>query len=228
LLADKNTLQSGHRQRLRSRFVKAGPRSLPDYEILEMILCNAIPRADTKNLAKELLRTFNSLNGVLNAEPLELRKIDGVGDAIVFQLKLLNDLFSRLLIPTEGNFQVLNSWSSVINYCNLSIGYKKIEYFRVLYLNKKNNLIADEISQIGTIDRVQVYPREIAKRALENNAASIILVHNHPSGDIKPSREDIEITKHIIKALEPLSISVHDHLIIASGKHFSFKANNIM
>ncbi len=221
-------LKSGHRKRLKEKFLKVPIRSLADYEILEMILFDVFTRKDTRDMAKILLNKFGSLAGVLNAEPIELKQIDGIGDNAVFHLKLLLDLFSRLQFTTDSNQPVLSNWHSVINYCNLTMGFRKTECFRILYLSKKNTLIADELSEGGTIDKVQIYPREIAKKAIEHSAAAVILVHNHPSGEAKPSTEDIEMTKSISNALSQLSVKIHDHLIVANNNHYSFRANGLL
>lgn len=225
----KSNNVAGHRKRLRDKFLKIPLRSLPDYEILEMLLFNASPRKDTKQLAKELLNRFGSLARILNAEPHELKEIDNVGDAIVFQFKLALDLLSRVLLPSDNkDTHIFNNWHTVINYCQLTSGFKNTENYRVLYLNKKNILIAEEVSEAGTVDKIQIYPREIAKKALFHNASSIILVHNHPSGDPQPSNEDIKLTELIVKALEPLNIQMHDHIIVANHNSFSFKGNQLI
>lgn len=218
----------GHRKRLKERLLKSPIRTLPDYEILEMILFSVFPRKDTKSLAKKLLSKFGSLAEIVNADSTDLKSIEGVGDALIIQMKLLSDIFSRLHLPIDKPLQVLNNWMSVINYCNLTMGYKKVELFRVLYLNKNNCLIADQLCEHGTVDRIQIYPREIAKKALECNASAIILVHNHPSGAIEPSKEDIEMTKQIAKALSAISINLHDHLIISKNSHYSFRAKGLI
>lgn len=226
-MSEKN-FTIGHRTRLKERFLNSPLRNLPDYEILEMILFSIFPRRDTKNLAKEILSEFGSLIAVINAEPARLKAIDGVGDAVIFQFKLLLDFFSRLHIPTQTGVEVLSNWHSVISYCQLTMGHAANENFRILYLNKKNALVGDEVSESGTIDKIYVYPREIAKKALHYNASAVILVHNHPTGDVTPSTEDIEMTKQVVKALMPLGISVHDHLIIGKNKHYSFKMSGLI
>ncbi len=225
---NEKDLKSGHRKRLKDKFLKVPIRSLEDYEILEMLLFDVFTRRDTRDMAKLLIAKFGSIAGVLNAEPIELKKIEGIGDSATLHFKLLLDLYSRILLPIKTGQQVLSNWHSVINYCNLTMGFKKSECFRVLYLNKKNALIADELSEAGTIDKVQIYPREIAKKAIENSAAAVVLVHNHPSGEAKPSSEDIEMTKAINNALSALSIKIHDHLIVANDSHFSFRANGLL
>lgn len=223
-------LQKGHRARLRERFAKAELRTLPDYEILEMVLYYAIPRADTKVIAKRLLIEFGSIAGIMSASPYELSKVEGVGEQTSHLFKLLLDFNSRLLVPSvPKHWNVLSNWHAVLNYCRLTMGYqKKIEFFRVLYLNRKNYLLADEFHDNGTIDKVQVYPREIARKVIEFSASAIILIHNHPSGDPKPSENDIEITKLVAKVLEPLGAMVYDHLIVAGFEHFSFRASKLL
>jgi DNA repair protein RadC len=216
---------SGHRVRARNRFLQSKFRGLMDYEVLELILFYSLPRVDTKLIAKQLLNKFGSLIEVLHADNAELLKIDGIGESVVFQFKLLQDFFTRLSLPVDKPIHVINSWKAVLDYCNFTMGFKRIETFRVLYLNKKNILLADDINDGGTIDKVQVYPREVAKRVLETGSSAIIMVHNHPSGDPNPSPEDIEMTKLIIKAIEPIGARVHDHLIVSKDKHFSFRNN---
>jgi DNA repair protein RadC len=225
---EKATLADGHRERLRSRFMQAPLRALPDYEILEMFLYRAIPRADTKPLAKALLAKYGSLISVVNAEPAELRKIEGVGEAVIFQLRLFKDFFSRLHLPVDKKTNILSSWLDVINYCNLTMGFNKFESFRAFYLNNKNHLLADELCESGTVDKVQVYPREILKKAIEHGASAVILVHNHPSGDCRPSESDVKITKTIQQALGNLNIALHDHLIISEHAHFSFRREGLL
>lgn len=224
-------LNSGHRKRLRARFLKTNLRTLPDYELLEIMLFYAIPRADTKALAKRLLAEFGSLAGVINADEAALKSIEGAGEGVKCLFKVLLDFSSRLLLPTESvhSLNVLDNWHSVLDYCKITMGYqKKSESFRVLYLNRKNHLIADEFQDYGTIDRVHVYPREIARKVIESGASAVILVHNHPSGDTKPSNDDLVVTRNIAKALEPLGALVHDHLIVAGREHFSFRANRLV
>lgn len=219
----------GHRSRLKERFLNSPRRALQDYEILEMILFYAVVRKDTKPIAKLLLKKFGSLAGIIFADDAALKTIDGVGDGIVFFLKLLADSFSRICVPQQkGEVHVLSSWLAVLNYCQLTMGFKNSEAFRVLMLNKKNILIADEFVNAGTVDRIAIYPREISKMALLHGATAIILVHNHPSGDPNPSKEDIEITDRIIDALSPISVSLHDHVIVAQHNHFSFRAAGLI
>jgi len=225
------TTAAGHRKRVKEKYQNIAIRTIPDYELLELILFYAIPRCDTKNIAKQLLEKFGSLSGVLNAESADLKCIDGIGDSVYIFFKALLDISSRLLVPTTStkNYDVLNNWNSVINYCRLTMGAKiKNEIFRVLYLNKKNKLLKDSVHDFGTIDKVQVYPREIARIALELGASAVILVHNHPSGEAFPSGDDIEITKVISQSLRALNISVHDHIIVTNDNHFSFRDNKLV
>ena len=227
---ENNDSKHGHRQRLKSSFYKLPIRSLPDYEILEMLLFYVIPIKDTKNTAKQLLNTFGSLVGVINADYTQLNKIKGLGNSVYLFFKLLKDLFSRLHLPNESDqkFHVLNNWASVVNYCNLTMGFQKVEYFKILYLNAKNILIDEEIIESGTVDRIAVHPREIVKSAINHFASAVILVHNHPSGDVSPSKQDIEITNTIATALKAVNIVIHDHIIVSHNDYFSFKTNNLI
>lgn len=219
----------GHRKRLRQRFNSAPIRTLPDYEILEMILFYAIPRGDTKITAKQLLGKFGSLSGVLNAEARDLELMDGIGEGAATLLKLLLDFNSRLSLPLEyKDVQVLNNFPTVLSYLKLTLGFRKTECFKVLFLNRKNILIGDEIFEGGTVDKVQIYPREVVKRALSYNASAVILVHNHPSGDCSPSKEDLDVTKEIQTALNLVSINLHDHIIIAENNHYSFRNTGLI
>lgn len=227
-LSKANTT-SGHRARLKKRFVGSQMRSCDEYEILEMILFYSIPRSDTKPIAKELLRRFNSLAGVINASEKDLLEIEGIGASTALLFKLLLDFYSRLFIRVgDKQFDVMNNWVAVVNYCKLTMGFNPRESFRVLYLNKKNQLIKDEIAAEGTVDKIHIYPREIARKALECSASGIVLVHNHPTGDTKPSHEDIVVTKAIVKSLETIGIRLLDHLIIGSNDNYSFKTNRLI
>ena len=222
-------MNSGHRERLRNRFMKASIRTLPDYEILEMLLFSLFKRKDTKKLAKLLLDKFGSLIAVISADSARLKKIKGVGDSTVFYFRLLQDLFSRLHLPLEKEkVHIFNNWLSVVNYCTLVLGFKNKENFCILFLNRKNLLIEEEFIEYGTVDKVAVYPREIVKMAINYGASAVILVHNHPSGDLKPSEDDIEMTEKISEALKSVNIALHDHLIISKVDYFSFKNNNLL
>lgn len=213
----------GHRDRLRLRFRESGDRALADYELLELLLFRLIPRRDTKPVAKALLARFGSLPEVLGAPTHLLTEVKGVGDSVATDLKLVAAIAHRMLKGDLRGRQVLASWSSVIEYCRAAMAFEAREQFRVLFLDKKNALIADEVQQTGTVDHTPVYPREVVKRALELSATAIILVHNHPSGDPTPSRADIEMTKLIVDTARPLGITVHDHIIIGKDGHASLK-----
>lgn len=219
---------SGHRQRLRERFLKGGAQALADYELLEMILYAASPRIDTKPLAKRLIAHFGNFAKIIHATPHELARIDGMGDSAIASIKIIYSAAEKMLKSEASQGVIIQSWTALLDYCRVSIGHKKVEEFRVLFLNHKNALITDELQQIGTVNHASVYPREVVKRALDLTASSIILAHNHPSGDPTPSRDDIDITKQISKAAAALGINVHDHLIIAGNKYYSFKSNGLL
>lgn len=220
--------QLGHRKRSRERYQKVPLRSVEDYELLEILLYHCLPRADTKVIARSLLGHFGSLHAVLNAEEIDLLTIKGVGPGVVFFLKLLQDLYGRIMLPIKAKNVVLNHWSSVVAYCRMSMAFHKEEQFRVLYLNKRYHLIGEEIMAHGSIDEVAVYPRTIAKRAVAKGAMAVIIAHNHPSNDLKPSRADIEMTKNIKGALATLEIELIDHLLITNYDCFSFKSNMLL
>ncbi len=218
----------GHRKRLRERFLGHGAEALADYELLEMILFPAKPMGDVKPMAKTLLAYFGSFGQVLHAEPQELMKVEGVGEAAVTAIKVAKAAAERLLREEVADRPVVKSWTQLLDYCRLHFGHYKHEEFHVLFLNHKLELIADERQQKGTINHTPVYPREVVKRALELGASSLILVHNHPSGDVNPSKADIDVTRQIVEAARPLAIEVHDHVIIGAKKHFSFKSKGLM
>lgn len=213
----------GHREILRDRLRDNGPDSLADYELLEVMLYRAIPRTDTKPVAKALLVRFGSLAEVLGAPEHLLCETKGVGRAVAFDIKLYAAAAKRMAKSEIRGREILTSWSQVLDYCRTSMAFEDREQFRILFLDKKNALIADELQQTGTIDHTPVYPREVVRRALELSATAIILVHNHPSGDPTPSRADIEMTKTIIDTAKPLGIAVHDHIIIGKDGHASLK-----
>jgi DNA repair protein RadC len=219
---------TGHRQRLKDRFVNGGPESLPDYELLELVLFSAIPRRDTKPVAKRLLERFGSFAEVINAPPNRLMEVEGVGMAAVTQLKIIRASALRLMRIGIMQKPVLASWNTVLDYCRAAMGFEDREQFRILFLDKKNRLIADEVQQEGTIDHTPVYIREIVKRALELSACAIVLVHNHPSGDPAPSRADIDMTRQIVEAAKPLGIAIHDHIIVGRQGHASLKALKLL
>ena len=218
----------GHRQRLRERFLQSGGAGLHDYEVLELALFAAKPRGDVKPLAKRLLKQFGSLSSVVNADINELKKVDEVGDAAIVAIKTMREFAERLLKETVAERHVLQSWDALLDYCRVAMANEKVEQFRILFLNHKNTLIADEVLQKGTVNHTPVYPREVVKRALELGASALILVHNHPSGDPTPSKPDISMTQKIVSAASGVSIEVHDHLIIAGKGHYSFKSHGLM
>jgi DNA repair protein RadC len=213
----------GHRERLRGRFRTAGADALSDYELLELILFRALPRSDVKPLAKTLLETFGSFAEVIAAPAARLAQVKGLGDASVTELKVIQAAASRLLRGEVKKRPVLSSWSTVLDYCRTAQAFADREQFRVLFLDKRNALIADEIQQTGTVDHTPVYPREVVKRALELSATAIVLVHNHPSGDPTPSRADIQMTQQIVAVASPLGIAVHDHIIVGKEGYASLK-----
>lgn len=214
----------GHRDRLRERFLQGGADALPDYELLEMILFLVIPMKDVKPLAKDLIAQFGSLAGVLNAPLPELQKIKGLSQTSAIGLKSVQAAAHRMLKQDVMNRPVLNSWARLMEYCQATMAHETKEHFRILFLNKKNELIADEIQQSGTVDHTPVYPREVVKRALELDATALILCHNHPSGDPRPSEDDIVMTQAIIDAASAMTITVHDHIIVSKKGASSFKA----
>lgn len=217
-------LHSGHRARLRERFAKGGAEALPDYELLELVLFRAIPRRDTKELAKRLIARFGSFAEVVNAPEARLKEVAEVGEAVVGELKLIRAAALRLMRSQIVARPALASWTQVLDYLRAAQGYEPREMFRILFLDKKNRLIADEVQGTGTVDHTPVYVREVVKRALELSATALILVHNHPSGDPTPSRADIDMTKLIVEAARPLGVVVHDHVIVGRDGHASFKA----
>jgi len=218
----------GHRERLRDRFYGAGPDALSDYELLEMALFAALPRRDTKPLAKALLKKFGSFAEVIHAPVARLREVEGIGDASVHQIKLLAATAGRVAKGEIKRSVALSSWNDVIGYCRSSMAFADKEQFRLLFLDKRNQLIADEVQQTGTVDHTPVYPREVIKRALELSATALILVHNHPSGDPTPSQADIQMTKAIVDIAAPLGISVHDHIIVGKNGHASLKGMRLI
>jgi len=213
----------GHRERLRQRLLESEGEALADYELLEAILFRALPRRDTKPIAKELLQRFGSFAEVINASDGELRKIKWIKDGAIGEFALIRAATKRLLKTAVTERPVLTSWAKVLDHCRAAMAFEPREQFRILFLDKRNRLILDEVQQTGTIDHTPVYVREICRRALEVNATALILAHNHPSGDPTPSRGDIEMTKEIVKVARGLGISIHDHIIIAKEGHASFK-----
>jgi DNA repair protein RadC len=222
-LAEEVPHYHGHRQRLRTRFLEAGADAVSDYELIELILFRAIPQRDLKPLAKGLIARFGSFAEVVSAPIERLGEIKGLGDAAITELKIVQASASRLARGQVKRRPVLSSWSAVLDYCRTAMAFAEREQFRILFLDKRNQLIADEVQQTGTVDHTPVYPREVVKRALELSATAIILVHNHPSGDPTPSRADIQMTQAIVDVAKPLGISVHDHIIVGKEGHASLK-----
>lgn len=214
----------GHRQRLRQRFTNGGADALPDYELLELLLFSAIPRCDVKPLARRLLETFGDFNRTISAPRSRLLAVSGVGERVVLELKLVEAASHRLARSRIMEKHVISSWDAIVDYCHTTMAHRETEQFRVLFLDRKNVLIADEEQARGTVDHVPVYPREVVKRALELNASAIILVHNHPSGDPSPSEADIVMTTQIENAAGALGIQIHDHLIIGKSTELSFRS----
>ena len=215
---------TGHRERLRERFIRGGNAALNDYEFLELILFRAMPRRDVKPIAKALMARFGSYAEVMAARPERLAEVPGLGKAAVTEIKIVEAAARRLAQNAIEKRRNLGSSSAVIDYCRTAMAYIDHEEFRILFLDKKNQLIADEVQGVGTVDHAPVYPREIMRRALELSATALILVHNHPSGDPSPSTADIAMTMQIATLGKALNVVVHDHLIIGRQGQASFRA----
>jgi len=213
-----------HRKRLRDRFIQGGAQALPDYEMLELVLFRAIPRQDVKPLAHLLLETFGDFNRVISAPVPRLMMVKGVGEAVVLEMKIVEAAAQRLMRARVMHKPVLSSWNALLDYCHTAMAHRETEQFRILYLDRKNLLIADEEQAKGTVDHVPVYPREVVKRALELNASALIMVHNHPSGDPTPSDADISMTLQVQEAAQVLGLTLHDHLIIGKSREVSFRS----
>lgn len=219
---------AGHRARLRERLFVGGAAALQDYELLEYLLALAIPRRDTKPLAKALLREFADLSGVMTAAPEDLARIKGMGETSVAAIKAAHGVALRLLRTETDTKAVLGNWQALLDYLRADMAHHKTERVRVLHLDSRNRLIRDEVMNEGTVDEAPVYAREIVRRALQLGSAAVILVHNHPSGDASPSKADIDITRQVAAALKPLNIALHDHIIMARGGHTSLRAQGLM
>ncbi|WP_248309829.1 DNA repair protein RadC [Bosea sp. WAO] len=213
----------GHRERLRHRFLEGGDGALPDYELLELLLFRSIPQRDVKPLAKQLIQHFGSFAEVIGAPVSRLTEVKGIGESVALDLKIVEASLKRAMKGQVAKKPVLSSWSSVIDYCRLAMAFAEREQFRILFLDKKNALIADEVQQTGTVDHTPVYPREVMRRALELSATALILVHNHPSGDPTPSGADMRMTRELVDIAKPLGIAIHDHIIVGRDGHVSFK-----
>lgn len=217
----------GHRERLRTRFLSGGHKAMPDYELLELLLFNAIPKIDVKPLAKRLLESFGDLNGVVAASEHRLLQVAGATPKVYLQLRIVEAFAHRMAQARVLHREVVSSWDALVSYCRTTMAHRETEQFRVLFLDRKNVLIADEEQARGTVDHVPVYPREVAKRALELSASAIILVHNHPSGDPTPSPQDIDMTQRIADACGAIDVSIHDHVIIGKDAEVSFRAEGL-
>lgn len=224
----ENLYQLGHRQRLRTRFVKGGDKAVADYELLEIILFSAYTRQDVKPLAKSLLHKFQTLGGVINAPVHELMSVAGIGEAAVASIKAVDCIFYRKLKEEFMERPLADSADQVIRYCQASMGHLRKEQHRIMFLDGNNRLIAEEVQTYGTVDQTPLYPREVLHQALNIGASAVILIHNHPSGDPTPSDADIEITKRIIDALGSANIKFHDHIIIGGNKHVSLKGSQLI
>lgn len=217
-----------HRARLKARFMTGGSGALADYEMLELVLFAAIPRQDVKPLAHRLLAVFHDFNGVVSAPAPRLETVEGVGEAVICQLKIVEAAAARLARARVINRPVLSGWDALLDYCHTTMAHGSVEQFRILYLDRKNVLVADEVQARGTVDHVPVYPREVVKRALELDASALILVHNHPSGDPTPSEADISVTLQVQEACRALGIVLHDHLIVGKSREVSLRAQGYL
>ena len=218
----------GHRNRMRARLLTAGPEALADHEMLEMLLFLALPRRDTKPIARELLTRFGGFGPVVTASPGELRSVEGLGDAGIAALKLAHAAASRLLRGELAAKPVINSWDALTGYLRATFGHEQTEQFHVLFLDGRSRLIADEIMGRGTINHAPVYPREIARRALELHASTVILAHNHPSGSTDVSRDDVSMTRDVKRALQPLGVGLYDHLIVTGDTCVSMRLQGLL
>ncbi len=218
----------GHRKRLRERFLKGGEKAIPDYELIELLLFGVISRGDVKPLAKKLLQECGGLSGLLSADMEKLKSIPGMGDATIAALKATHEISCRFIREEAVAQPILQSWQTVIDYCRARMSHLRVEQFRLLFLDQKNKIIADEVQQQGTVNSTPIFPREVVKRTLELGASSLIMVHNHPSGDPTPSQADIDITRKVMKAAKELEIHVLDHLIIGRFGHTSLREKRLI
>ncbi len=226
--ADAEPHYLGHRERLRQRFLAGGADAMPDYELMELTLFAAVPRRDVKPLAKALIARFGSFAEAIAAPRERILEVEGASEAVATHLKIVEAAALRLSRTQLLGRPALTSWPALIDYCAAAMARSQTEEFRVLFLDRKNVLIGDEVQSSGTVDHTPVYPREIVKRALEHGATALILVHNHPSGDPTPSRADIAMTREVVEAARALHITVHDHVIVGRSGHASFKALGLM
>ena len=219
---------AGHRKRLRERFANGGADAMPDYELLELVLFRAMKRGDVKPLARALLDKFGDFNRVLTAPEPRLKEVSGVGEALITELKVVEAAAQRMMRARVLKRHVLTGWDALLDYCHTTMAHRETEQFRILFLDNKNIMIADEEQARGTVNHVPVYPREVAKRALELNACALILVHNHPSGDPTPSQADIDMTQQVFAALNAIGVVLHDHLIIGKSRELSFRSEGYL
>ncbi len=225
---DKQPHYVGHRKRLKEKFLKADTAAFSDYELLELLLFQSTPRKDVKPLAKQMLQEFGDFNQLINAGREKILAVGDANEGVFLQLRIVREILNRIFYEQVKNRNVISSWGTLLDYLKFNMGCLKLEQFRVLFLNKKNMLIADEVMATGTIDQTPVYPREIVKKSLFHEAGAIILVHNHPSGSTKPSNSDIDLTTQIVNACNTINVTVHDHVIIGSGDYYSFKSNMLL
>jgi len=225
---DKQPHYVGHRKRLKEKFLKADSAAFSDYELLELLLFQSTPRKDVKPLAKQMLQEFGDFNQLINAGREKILAVGDANEGVFLQLRIVREILNRIFYEQVKNRNVISSWGTLLDYLKFNMGCLKLEQFRVLFLNKKNMLIADEVMATGTIDQTPVYPREIVKKSLFHEAGAIILVHNHPSGSTKPSNSDIDLTTQIVNACNTINVTVHDHVIIGSGDYYSFKSNMLL
>ncbi len=217
----------GHRKRVKNKYKRLDLRMLDDCELLELLLFYAIPRVDTKKIAKSLIKRFGSITGVIAADAEAMQYEKNLGDNAFLMFKVLSDIIARIYLPVEKNVHIVNNWASVVHYCQFIMGFSQHEHFMILYLSKKNVVIFYDTIH-GTIDNVAIYPAEIAKKAIVHNAASVVIAHNHPSGDVTPSEADILITKQVKDILKAVGISLYDHIIVSSNSYLSFKMHGII
>jgi DNA repair protein RadC len=218
----------GHRERIRQRVMKGDGSHLDDYEVFEILLCAFIPRVDVRPLAQELIKRFGTVSAALAAPPERLMEVPGIGETTVAYIRATNLLLQRAAGDEVKDRPVISNWAALLNYVSVKIRHERTEQARVLYLDRKNKLIADEKAGQGTVDHAPIYPREIARRALELSASAVILVHNHPSGDPTPSRADVDLTRDIERALSPFEIKIHDHLVVGAKETVSMKAKGLI
>lgn len=227
---NSNISCEGHRQRVRDKFLKNGGRDMADYELLEAYLMIAIPRRDVKPIAKALIAKFGDFAEVISASPIDLMEIDGVGEGAVFALKMIREAAIRMSweVLKSGDTPVIANMDNLVDYCRMSMSYQDIEEFKLIYLNAKNMVVAEETQQKGTVNHVSIHPREVVRSALEKNACAVIMVHNHPTGDTTPSKADVEVTKKVRDALKSMNVELHDHVIVSKYGYYSFRDGGLI